>query len=234
MEDTEHKSLAPVLWMSVVVMLVTPFFAPNLLGRVATTAAVGGTAVVALRRSGARRSVRLAGEAIVVGLTLMAAASREFESAPATLEIAGTALLAILLLVTPSVVVFRLAQRPKVTLDTVAGALAAYIQIGLFFATLYRLDGLVESTPFFTGTADPTMMDFQFFSFVTLTTLGYGDLVPATDVGQSMAMFEAVLGQVFLVTVVALAVGNLGEQVRPRGDGAHARAGSDDRGGAPT
>ncbi|MEZ5349172.1 MAG: potassium channel family protein [Microthrixaceae bacterium] len=53
-------------------------------------------------------------------------------------------------------------------------------------------------------------MDFQFFSFVTLTTLGYGDLVPGTEVGQSLSMVEAVLGQVFLVTVVAMAVGNLG------------------------
>jgi len=60
-------------------------------------------------------------------------------------------------------------------------------------------------------------MDFQFFSFVTLTTLGYGNLVPASDVGQSLAVMEAVLGQVFLVTVVALAVGNLGAALPKRG-----------------
>ena len=59
-------------------------------------------------------------------------------------------------------------------------------------------------------------MDFQFFSFVTLTTLGYGDLVPGTEVGQSLSMVEAVLGQVFLVTVVAMAVGNLGATLPQR------------------
>ena len=97
-----------------------------------------------------------------------------------------------------------------------AGALAAYIQIGLFFATAFRLVELVGSAPFFTEITNPSTMDFQFFSFVTLTTLGYGDLVPGTEVGQSLSMVEAVLGQVFLVTVVAMAVGNLGATLPQR------------------
>lgn len=205
-----------MLLMSIAVMIATPFFAPTVAGRVLTTAAVGGTAVMALRRSGARRGVRIAGDSIVVGLTVMALLSRELGSPSDALSVFASSLLAALLLVTPAIVVYRLARRPKVTLDTVAGALAAYIQIGLFFATLYRLDDLIESTPFFTTVPQATMMDFQFFSFVTLTTLGYGNLVPATDVGQSLAMLEAVLGQVFLVTVVALAVSNLGATVRAR------------------
>lgn len=212
----DHQSLTPVLWLSILVMVATPVFANDTAGRVATSVAVGGTAVVALRRSGARRAVRIAGEVAVAFLTVLALVSREIGDPDDILGIVGAALLAIMLLVTPSVVVFRLTRRPKVTLDTVAGALAAYVQMGLFFAATYRLDDLIGTTPFFTSVTDATMMDFQFFSFVTLTTLGYGDLVPATDFGQSMAMLEAVLGQLFLVTVVALAVGKLGSEVRPR------------------
>ena len=117
------------------------------------------------------------------------------------------------------------------------GSVLTFVLLFLFwivavFAVIYWHYGLVPSS---TGKdAQVSFLNAAYFSVTTWTTLGYGDLVPATDVGQSMAMFEAVLGQVFLVTVVALAVGNLGAQVRPRGDGAHARDGSDDRGGAPT
>lgn len=211
-----NAPLAPVLWLSLVVMVVSPFFAPTAVGRVATTLLVGGTAVMALRRSGARRAVVFAGEAIVAGLALISLLSRELGVADNAVSMVGVALLCLLLLVTPAVVVARLGQRPRVTLDTVAGALAAYIQIGLFFASLFRLVGMVQTTPFFGAAQDATVMNYQFFSFVTLTTLGYGNLVPATDVGKSLAMLEAVLGQVFLVTVVAIAVSNLGSTGRPR------------------
>jgi hypothetical protein len=196
--------------------MVTPFFAQSALGRVATTLLLGGTAVMALRRSGARRAVLFAGEAIVAGLALISVLSRELGDADNTMSMIGVALVCLLLLVTPAVVVVRLGQRPRVTLDTVAGALAAYVQIGLFFASVFRLVGMVQTTPFFGAAQDGTVMNYQFFSFVTLTTLGYGNLVPATDVGKSLAMLEAVLGQVFLVTVVAVAVSNLGNTVRPR------------------
>lgn len=214
-----HRPLAPVLWLSIIVLIVTPFLAPNVLGRVTTTLLIGGTAVVALRRSNARRPVVVAGEAIVVGITMITVATREIGEAEDALTATALALLCVLLLVTPVVVVTRLAQRPRITLDTVAGALAAYIQIGLFFSLAYRLVEVVGSAQFFSETAAPTTMDFQFFSFVTLTTLGYGNLVPGTEVGQSLATIEAVLGQVFLVTVVAMAVGNLGASIPPRASG---------------
>lgn len=208
--------MAPVLWLSLVAMVVSPFLAPTVVGRVATTLLLGGTAVMALRRSDARRAVVFAGEAIVAALALISLLSRELGTADNTMSRIGVGLVCLLLLVTPAVIVRRLGQRPRVTLDTVAGALAAYIQIGLFFASLFRLVDMVQTTPFFGATQDVTVMDFQFFSFVTLTTLGYGNLVPVTDVGMSLATLEAVLGQVFLVTVVAVAVSNLGNTVRPR------------------
>ncbi|MEZ5349173.1 MAG: hypothetical protein R2714_08230 [Microthrixaceae bacterium] len=144
-DDATPKPLAPVLWISIAAMLVTPFLAPNLVGRIATTLLVGGSAVVALRVSEARRSVILAGEMIVVGLTLTSLISREVGDPENFLTTIGVALLCILLLVTPAVVVRRLAARPRITLDTVAGALAAYIQIGLFFATAFRLVGWSEA-----------------------------------------------------------------------------------------
>ena len=207
-----HRPVAPVLGMSLAILAVSPFLT-EAAGRVVTTALIGGTALVALRRSQARRTTLLLGESLVVVATAAAIASREIGSTDDALTTLSTATLCLLLLITPAVIVFRLALRPRITLDSLAGALAAYIQIGLFFASLYRLLDLAGNQAFFAGLDNPSAMDFQFFSFVTLTTLGYGNLVPGTDIGETLAVFEALLGQVFLVTVVALAVGNLGSAI---------------------
>ncbi len=215
-DERPGKTMAPVLWLSVAVMVFSPLAYHTTLGRGSTTLLVGGTAVIALRRSGARPVLLHSGELTVLVLTAVSLLSRELGPSENTLTTIGTALLCLLLLITPGVVVVRLSQRPKVTLDTVAGALAAYIQIGMFFASLYALLALIGPTEFFTSVSHATLMDYQFFSFITLTTVGYGNLIPATDAGRSFAMLEAVLGQVFLVTVVALAVGHVGTKVPRR------------------
>ena len=67
---------------------------------------------------------------------------------------------------------------------------------------MYRAIGILQPAPFF-GTDGPgDIAQVLFFSFITLTTTGYGDLVPAPNPGQTMAVM-AVLGQLFLVTAVA-------------------------------
>ncbi len=70
----------------------------------------------------------------------------------------------------------------------------------------YGVSGLTDRQ-FFVQTDDPTVADFVYFSFVVLTTLGFGDFTPATDAGKAMVSFEALLGQIFLVTVVSRLVG---------------------------
>jgi voltage-gated potassium channel Kch len=76
----------------------------------------------------------------------------------------------------------------------------------------------VSDTPFFAQNVGPGVMNFQYFSFITMTTVGYGDLTPATAWGQTLATMEAVIGQVFLVTVVALTVSNLGRTLPHRAE----------------
>jgi hypothetical protein len=93
------------------------------------------------------------------------------------------------------------------------GALAAYLFIGMAFGFAYRLLGAVQSSPFFGAGGDGTVSQDLFFSFITLTTTGYGNLVPATNPGQSLAVLEALTGQLFLVTAVAKVV----SAWRPRG-----------------
>lgn len=106
-----------------------------------------------------------------------------------------------------------------VTLPTLAGVLAIYLLVGMLFSFLQGATGAIETQPFFAGVSNPGRSDFLYFSYITLSTTGYGDLVPATDVGRMLAVTESLLGQIYLVTVVALIVANL----RP---GAGGRAGS--------
>jgi len=110
---------------------------------------------------------------------------------------------ALLYVVAPFAVVRDIATRRSVDQEAVLGAIAAYLIVGMFFAFTYRAIGVLQPTPFFGAEGPGDMTQTLFFSFVTLTTTGYGNLVPATNPGQSLAVMEAVLGQLFLVTAVA-------------------------------
>jgi hypothetical protein len=119
----------------------------------------------------------------------------------------------ILYFAAPIAIVRRIAFRREVDQETMLGALAAYLFFGMAFAFTYRYLGSVQNTPFFGSGGVGSLSDDLFFSFVTLTTTGYGNLVPAGNPGQSLAVFEALLGQLFLVT----AVGKIVTAWRPKG-----------------
>jgi hypothetical protein len=86
----------------------------------------------------------------------------------------------------------------------------------MFFAFLYTGIGNAMSHPFFAQQQHATSADYQYFSFVTLTTTGYGDLTAAGNLGRSFAVLEALTGQIYLVTIVALLVSNLRGRPRDR------------------
>lgn len=99
-------------------------------------------------------------------------------------------------------------EERAVTIHSMFGVLCLYLLIGLLFAVAYATIQDLSGTEFFVhGHAGRD--DFLYFSYQTLTTVGYGDLTAATNLGRSLAITEALLGQIYLVTVVALIVGNL-------------------------
>ena len=103
----------------------------------------------------------------------------------------------------------RLRAERRVSVHLVLGVLAIYLLIGVTFAFA---DGAVDrlgARDFLRGQPDATVADFLYFSFATLTTTGYGDLVPGNNLARSFAILEALTGQIYLVTVVAVLVGNL-------------------------
>ena len=122
--------------------------------------------------------------------------------------------LALVLATTIVVVVLRILHHRVVTGQTIFGALSAYLMIGLFFSAVFTATDRLASGPFFAGGQPATSATIQYFSFVTLTTTGYGDYTALGEGGRSMAVLEALLGQIFLVTLVARLVALFG-MVRP-------------------
>jgi hypothetical protein len=102
-----------------------------------------------------------------------------------------------------------------VSLHTMFGVLCIYLLLGMLFAFMYGIVSSVGSDPFFARNAGAdNTRNFLYFSFVTITTVGYGDLTAATNLGRSLAIAEALTGQIYLVTVVAAIVGGLGSRSR--------------------
>lgn len=113
----------------------------------------------------------------------------------------------------PVVILQRILRSPTITVRLVLGALAIYLLLGLTYAYLYPLIGHLTNGPFFAQTDKPESIDFIYFSYVTITTVGYGDFTAATSVGRMVAVSEALAGQLYLVSAVALLVGNIGRTI---------------------
>jgi hypothetical protein len=111
---------------------------------------------------------------------------------------------ALMLLMTVVVVVRRVLAKPTVTIQSLYGAISAYLIVGLMFAAFYAaIQRLEQESDFFANSQPTNTQTLQYFSFTTLTTLGYGDFTAANSGGRSIAVLEAMTGQIFLATLVA-------------------------------
>jgi hypothetical protein len=121
-------------------------------------------------------------------------------------EIIGlTYLLPASLLVTATlpVTLSRVLQHRRVTRETVLGAICAYVLIGLLFAFVFLAVSDLRGGPFFAQPGPHPDSEYLYFSFVALTTLGFGDLSPTVGLPQALTVFEALAGSIFLVVLVA-------------------------------
>ncbi len=151
---------------------------------------------------------------LMVAVSVIGAASGHVDSAAARLSN-----LLLVILAPPALVVGivrSLRARNQVTVEAVFGVLCLYLLLGMFFAFLYGAIGRLTGT-FFVQPDSVTVSRCLYFSFTTLTTVGYGDLTAATNLGHTLSVTEALSGQIYLVTVVSVIVGNLGR--RRRSDG---------------
>ena len=185
---------------------------PGDLQRAVGTVLVGATLMLALYAAELpKRRLRVAAVVvltIVVGVVVASVAGKGT-------TVAGIAAIAngLLVAVAPPAVVIGLVRILRatraVTVTVVAGVLCLYLLVGLFFAFTYIAVQNLGGAPFFANGDAATSSRSLYFSFVTMTTVGYGDFTARTNLGRTLAVTEALLGQIYLVTVVAAIVGRL-------------------------
>lgn len=107
----------------------------------------------------------------------------------------------------PLAVTVDLVDHGEVSPRAIAGALCLYLLVGVSFTFLYGAMQYLSGTPFFASRPQATMADFLYFSLATLTTTGFGDFVAGAPMGRTVAVLEAIFGQLWLVTIVAGLVG---------------------------
>jgi hypothetical protein len=160
------------------------------------------TGLLALRSSSLpRRHVQVMSAVLLAGSAVAAALAVTRPSAGAVA--AASIWTGLLLLVTVVVIVRRILSFATVTGQSIFGAVSAYLIIGFMFAAFYAAMGKLNGGQFFADGRPGNSETFQYFSFTTLTTLGYGDFTAAANDGRAIAVLEALTGQVFLATLVA-------------------------------
>ena len=116
-------------------------------------------------------------------------------------------------MIAPFVLGRGMLRRKVIDTQALLGALSIYLLAGIAFAMAYRIMALLQSTPLFTlpdGRAgDGTISDQMYFSFVTLSTTGYGDITARVGNARAFALLEAIGGQLYLLTAVAAILGVL-------------------------
>lgn len=173
----------------------------------AVTASSGAALVTAARAVGLRpgwRRTALGGVLLVLFLNVVLAVLEALGAAvPAKVQTVGLVWLG-LVLVVPVLVIRRILAHRVVVMATIMGAVSAYLQIAVAYGVLFRAIDAWTPTWFF-GADEPSTA-YMYASLTTISTLGLGDLAPQGDLPRLVLASEAVLGQVFLVTVVAVVV----------------------------
>ncbi len=174
------------------------------------------TGILAVRRE---RHILVATLVLVIPALAANWISELFDSTQSLAPVVAQSLLAIYLFFIAVIVMLAVLGHAQVGPQTVVGAVCVYLLIAFVFACLY---GIVEfSVPGsldFSGTRigadNPSIADTAFprllyFSFVTLTTLGYGDILPVSGAARSLTISETLAGQLFLAAFVARLVGSM-------------------------
>lgn len=150
---------------------------------------------------------------LVLTVVTLAVRWGELVSGVTGLDMGATALTAIWLFYAIWIIVAHLFQRRDVTVDTILGAVVTYLLAAVAFAQLFLILEMVDEGAF-SGLPDSPLVHrpklsnaLVYFSFVCITTMGYGDIVPVSALARSFAVLEGVFGQLYLAVMIARLVG---------------------------
>lgn len=144
-----------------------------------------------------QRAVRIA---VAVGLLVAIGAAVQGSDEAKGTEVL---LISVLVLACPIAIGWRILHHRRVTRETIAGAVCIYVLIGLIFANFDYGIQLASGSSFFAQPGQHGLPDFAYFSYITMATVGYGDLTPAPGLPRTMSVLDALIGQVFLVVLLA-------------------------------
>lgn len=209
-----RQSYVPVFVCTLLLVIASPVLGEYVAGKLLTLALGSLTLYLALRRGRMHPRVQrhaITALIIVTVLVFVIIIASAFGATSRFLIGVTSLTFTLLALVTLPAILGRLFRHTKVSINTVAAAMSAYLLLGIMFSSAFRFIATVETVPFFAQTSAHSSSDFEYFSFITLTTVGYGDLTPGTDGARAGAVAEAVVGQIFLVTIVARVVSLYGQ-----------------------
>jgi hypothetical protein len=200
--------------LGLILITITVFAAASTpAGQLLSVALSGGTLLFVLHTAEAsRRTFRVS--AFIVALAVIGAAGAIGASDTENSETAGVVGL-LLAVIAPIVILQRIVRSPTITVRLVLGALSIYLLVGLAYAYLFPIVAALTHEPFFVQKSTPATADYIYFSYTTLATIGYGDFTAATSLSRMIAVSEGLVGQLYLVSAVALLVGNIGRTMRP-------------------
>jgi len=164
------------------------------------------TVAVTLRVAEVAPRLRRAGWVVLGAAAVATVGASVLGTQGRVLDIALSAASMLAYLAAPVAIIAHLSRRDRVDGQALLAAIAAYIQVGMLFTFAYNLIALLSPVPTFGEGHDDSLTGQLFFSFTTLTTTGYGNMVPVAAGVQSIAIAEAVAGQLFLVIAVARVV----------------------------
>ncbi len=113
----------------------------------------------------------------------------------------------VFMLIVIRALLWRIFTEKNVTADTIRGGISIYFLMGIFWMFAYGMVLLFDPSAISFPGCSYQQSDIMYFSFVTMTTLGYGDIAPVSGAARSLVMLEATLGQVFITVFIARLVG---------------------------
>jgi Ion channel len=199
-------------YRSVLVLILATFLFASLAGDQPWTVSVllllqAGTLGMALWTSGLAKADSKGLLAVLV--TSLAIAVALLFTSPANFKGGVGIVSGLLVLGTIVVIAIGVVDQKEVNAQSITGAVCIYLLFGIVFMFFYSASAIIGDGDFFAQGTDGTRALRLYFSFVTLATLGYGDYTPARQLGRMLAIVEALLGQLYLVTVLALLVSRL-------------------------
>lgn len=201
----KSSSFYPLFLVLLVSLVFTVGSSGHLWGAIIGQVLAAGSLLLAIKASHASRTWTVLGWiALVCGIAgTLFQAWLDFRA----LRLVVSVVFVALLFASVPLILRRLATHRQVTAETVVGALSAYLLLGMDFAVLNILVSAIEGQSIIVSLVAPeatvTRGDFFYHSFITMTTVGFGDFVAITGSAKTLALLEGVLGQLFLVTVVA-------------------------------